>query len=145
MVAPKIIRFDEAETHGLHGEGRLKKLVYPQNTGSAAVFVGMAIVPPGEAPHVFHEHGVERIGDIELAYADDFEEFYFVIEGEGHMEWIDDTGAIHRARVKANDSVFMPPGADQHRIFNSGKGLMRVLYGGSPPATVRQLTEPRGR
>ena len=138
---PKIVRGSEAEVHPLHGEGRIKRLIYPQTVGSQKLFIGIAEVGPGEAPHVFHEHGVERVGNVEMTYAQDFEEFYFVVEGRGEMQWRHGDGVEHGVLVSAGDAIYMPVGAAEHRIFNSGTGALRVLYGGTPPATVRQLAE----
>ena len=52
MVEPRIVRLEQAELHPLHGEGRIRRLIYPGTVGSAKIFVGIAEVAPGEAPHV---------------------------------------------------------------------------------------------
>ncbi len=139
MAEPRIVRLEQAELHPLHGEGRIRRLIYPGTVGSAKIFVGIAEVAPGEAPHVFHRHGRETVGSVELAYTDDFEEFYFVVEGSASMQWIIDDGTLREQPVKAGDAIYMPPGVVEHRIYNSGAGRLRVLYGGSPPATVTPL------
>lgn len=141
MEEPRIVRGAEAESHPLHGEGRIRRLIYPQTVGSRKLFVGIAEVGPGEAPHVFHRHGVERVGNVELTYAEDFEEFYFVVEGSGLMQWRHGDGVEHGIPVSAGDAIYMPVDAAEHRIFNNGAGALRVLYGGTPPAAVRRLAE----
>lgn len=137
---PTIVRAEDAAPHPLHGNGNIRRLIYPLTVGSERIFIGIAEVPPGEAPHVFHRHGSEVIGDLRLAYAADFEEFYFVIDGEGLMQWKPEAGGLTEVPVRAGDSIYMPPGVVEHRIFNSGKGTLKVLYGGSPPAVVTKLT-----
>lgn len=144
MTEPRIVRASEAAPHPLHGAGTLFRLIYPATAGSRQLFVGLAVVPPGEAPHVFHRHGVEVIGDTRLEYAADFEEFYYLVEGHGLMQWKDGKGAILEAPVGEGDAVFMPPGCAEHRIFNSGSGTLRVLYGGTPPARVSKITPSTG-
>ncbi|MYF07100.1 MAG: cupin domain-containing protein [Rhodospirillaceae bacterium] len=141
MEEPRIVRGPEAEVHPLHGEGKIKRLIYPQTVGSQKLFVGIAEVGPGEAPHVFHRHGVERVGNLELTYAEDFEEFYFVVEGSALMQWREADGAGHEVPVSAGDAIYMPVGAAEHRIFNNGTGTLRVLYGGTPPAAIRRLSD----
>ncbi len=141
MKEPRIVRGAEAEIHPLHGKGRIKRLIYPQTVGSQKLFIGIAEVGPGEAPHVFHRHGTERVGNIELSYAADFEEFYFVVEGSALMQWRYDDGTGHETPVAAGDAIYMPVGAAEHRIFNNGTGTLRVLYGGTPPAAIRQLAD----
>ena len=137
---PRIVRAEEALPHPLHGNGRIRRLIYPASVGSARIFIGLAEVPPGEAPHVFHRHARETIGDVQLEYSPDFEEFYYVVEGEGTMQWKPESGGLTQVAVKAGNSIYMPPGVVEHRIFNSGKRTLKVLYGGSPPATITNLS-----
>lgn len=139
ITEPRIVRASDAQPHRLHGEGRIFRLLYPDTVGSRQLFIGLAVVPPGEAPHVYHRHGIETIGDKRLEYAPDFEEFYYVVEGRSLMQWRSESGAVTESAVQAGDSVFMPPGCAEHRIFNSGAAVMRVLYGGTPPARVTTI------
>jgi len=118
MVEPRIVRLEQAELHPLHGEGRIRRLIYPGTVGSAKIFVGIAEVAPGEAPHVFHRHGRETVGSVELAYTDDFEEFYFVVEGSASMQWIIDDGTLREQPVKAGDAIWIPAG-EPHRLVNN--------------------------
>ena len=140
---PKILHAADYPTHALHGEGALRRAIYPDLAGSQRLFVGLAEFGPGTAPHVFHRHGTEVVGDPgqrrRLTYAEDFEEFYFVVEGTGELQWRTPDGRQHAEPVAAGDSVYFPPGVVEHRIFNTGTGLMRVLYGGTPPALVERL------
>lgn len=145
MTAPRIIRRDEAPLHPLHGEGRIRRLIYPVTVASNALFVGLAEVPPGEAPHVFHKHGREVIGDVEIEYDPAFEEFYYVIEGSASMQWTTDDGSMHEQPVSSGDAIYMPPGVFAHRIFNSGSNTLRVLYGGTPLAKVTHDRRGRGQ
>lgn len=139
MVAPRIVKAEDAEVHSLHGDGKIRRLVYPGTVGSERIFIGIADVGPGEAPHVFHKHGVEIHADVRLEYAPDFEEFYFVVEGEGRMQWYGDTGLLHEEPVSAGDAIYMPRDCDSHRIVNAGSSRLRVLYGGTPPARITRL------
>jgi oxalate decarboxylase/phosphoglucose isomerase-like protein (cupin superfamily) len=88
---------------------------------------------------VFHRHTSEVVGDVELSYADDFEEFYYVVAGEGAMQWRPADGTLRETPVAAGDAVYFPPDVVEHRIVNTGRGTLAVLYGGSPPATVRPI------
>jgi mannose-6-phosphate isomerase-like protein (cupin superfamily) len=140
---PVIVRAADFVAHALHGSGAIRRAIYPDLTGSRRLFVGLAEFGPGEAPHVFHRHGTEVVGPAgarrRLSYAEDFEEFYFVVEGQGEMQWRFDDGRECRQPVSAGDAVYFPPGVVEHRIFNSGSGTMRVLYGGTPPARVEAI------
>jgi mannose-6-phosphate isomerase-like protein (cupin superfamily) len=138
-VLPKIVRYRDYAAHGLHGEGAIRRAIYPDTAGSARLFVGLAEFGPGTAPHVFHRHDTEVVGDRRLSYAPDFEEFYFVVEGAGLMQWKLEDGSLVEEPVAAGDSIYMPPGVVEHRIFNTGGGIMRVLYGGTPPARIESL------
>ncbi|MCP5367476.1 MAG: cupin domain-containing protein [Hyphomicrobiales bacterium] len=139
MEAPRIIRAGTGAAHAFHGDGAITRLIYPDTAGSRKLFIGLADVAPGQAPHVFHRHDREVVGDRELAYADDFEEFYFVVSGRGTMQWIDETGATVEQPVAAGDAVYMPVGVMSHRILNTGDERLTVLYGGTPPARITPL------
>lgn len=139
-TVPRVIRRRDAEPHPLHGDGHIFRMIYPATAGSRNLFVGVAEVPPGTAPHVFHRHGVERIGEVELSYTADFEEFYYIAAGDGVMQWrVDATSPVAEEPVSTGDAIYMPPGCIEHRIFNNGSTTLRVVYGGTPPAIIRQL------
>lgn len=146
MAEPRLVRATEALDHPLHGGGRIRRLLYPANAGTRQLFLGIATVPPGEAPHVFHRHATEVVGDLRLTYAPEFEEFYFVVSGAGLMQWREHDGApVTEAAVAAGDAVYMPPGVMEHRIFNPGPEVLQVLYGGTPPAAVTPATRSQER
>lgn len=140
---PRVVHLADYPVHRLHGEGALRRAIYPDLVGSRQLFLGLAEFGPGTAPHVFHRHGTEVVGEPghrrRLTYAAQFEEFYFVVEGTGELQWRFDDGRQEAEPVTAGDCVYFPPGVVAHRIFNTGTGRMRVLYGGTPPATVEPL------
>jgi mannose-6-phosphate isomerase-like protein (cupin superfamily) len=137
-VVPRIVRSQDFAAHALHGEGTIRRAIYPDTVGSRSLFIGLAEFPPGTAPHVFHRHGTERVGTRRLTYAKDFEEFYFVVDGHGTMQWRTEDGRLFEEPVAPGDAVYMPPGVVEHRVFNSGGSPMRVLYGGTPPALIEE-------
>ena len=139
MTEPQIIRSQDCEPHPLHGEGKITRIIYPTTVGAKKLFVGVAEVAIGEAPHVFHRHGTEIVGATRLDYAEDFEEFYYVVSGSGTMQWILPDGSLREAAVSAGDAVYMPPGVVEHRVLNTGSSLLQVLYGGTPPAKITSL------
>ena len=139
--APRISRLSDAPLHPLHGAGAIRKLIYPDLTGSQALFIGLAVVPPGEAPHVFHTHGTEIHGATRIDYSADFEEFYFVVSGTGEMQWRDEADTQHGEKVSAGDAIYMPRDCLSHRIFNSGSKDLSVLYGGTPPARITAVAD----
>jgi uncharacterized cupin superfamily protein len=140
---PVVVRRSDFPMHGLHGTGAIFRAIYPDLAGSRALFVGLAEFEPGTAPHVFHRHGTEVVGEPgrrrRLTYAPDFEEFYFVVDGSGEMQWRLDDGRIQTEAVNTGDAVYFPPGVVEHRIFNTGGKTMRVLYGGTPPAQIELI------
>jgi oxalate decarboxylase/phosphoglucose isomerase-like protein (cupin superfamily) len=140
---PRILHLRDYPVHALHGEGSLRRAIYPDLAGSRRLFLGLAEFGPGTAPHLFHRHGTEVVGEPghrrRLTYAEDFEEFYFVVEGRGELQWRFDDGRQQAEPVAAGESVYFPPGVVEHRIFNTGSGPMRVLYGGTPPARIEPL------
>ena len=140
---PVIVRGRDFVAHALHGTGAIRRAIYPELTGSQRLFIGLAEFGPGTAPHVFHRHGTEVVGEPgyrrRLSYAADFEEFYFVVEGTGEMQWRFDDGRQVAEPIAAGDAVYFPPAVVEHRIFNTGTSTMRVLYGGTPPARIEAL------
>lgn len=148
-TAPVVVPHGAFQAHALHGTGAIRRAIYPELTGSRRLFIGLAEFGPGEAPHVFHRHGTEIVGPPgarrRLTYADDFEEFYFVVEGRGEMQWRFADGRSARQPVAAGDAVYFPPGVAEHRIFNTGTSPMRVLYGGTPPARVEAVPDSQAQ
>jgi len=140
---PVVLRAGSHPSHGLHGTGAIRRVIYPDLAGSRKLFIGLAEFEPGTAPHVFHRHGTEVVGAPgqrrELSYASDFEEFYFVVAGRGEMQWRLADGTERALPVAEGDAVYFPPGVAEHRIFNTGHANMKVLYGGTPPAAIRVL------
>lgn len=140
---PVVVAASRFVAHALHGTGAIRRAIYPDLVGSRRLFVGLAEFEPGTAPHVFHRHGTEVVGPEgqrrELRYAPDFEEFYFVVQGHGQMQWRLADGREKSLPVGPGDAVYFPPGVAEHRIFNTGSGPMKVLYGGTPPAAIRPL------
>lgn len=133
---PCIVTRQDQVSHPYHGDGRLKKIIYPNTAGSKKLFLGIAVVPPGEAAHVFHKHEREMHGDRVLEYADDFEEFYFIVCGNGKMQWQIAGEELHESSVEAGDAIYMPIGTCKHRVVNDGDVVMEVLYGGTPLAKI---------
>ena len=85
----------------------------------------------------FHRHQEEVHGNIKINYAPEFEEFYFVHRGSGVMQWREDENSkLFEEPVTTGDCIFMPPGVIEHRMLNTGKETMYLLYGGSPPADI---------
>ena len=144
-VEPVLVRRDAFAAHRLHGEGAIRRAIYPDLAGSKRLFLGLAEFAPGTAPHVWHRHGTEVVGEPgqrrRLTYAPEFEEFYFVVEGTGELQWRFADGTVRAEPVQPGDAVYFPPGVVEHRVFNTGSGTMRVLYGGTPPATIEHLQE----
>lgn len=142
-VVPRVLRLAGYPAHALHGTGSIRRAIYPDLAGSRQLFIGLAEFGPGTAPHVFHRHASEVVGEPghrrRLTYAPHFEEFYFVVEGQGEMQWRLDDASLHTEPLGPGDSVYFPPGVVEHRVFNTGTGIMRVLYGGTPPALVEPI------
>ena len=146
--------------HALHGQGSLWRAIYPDLTGSRRLFVGLAEFGPGTAPHVFHRHGTEVVGAPgarrRLTYAKDFEEFYFVVEGDGELQWrfADGrgarTGGRRRRRVLPARRGRAPRVQHRHphdegavRRHAAGAGRRAGLTPG--PRPPHQTPEPRRR
>lgn len=142
-VLPVVVPASRFAAHALHGEGTIRRAIYPDLVGSRALFLGLAEFAPGTAPHVFHVHGTEVVGAPghrrRLTYAPGFEEFYFVVDGTGELQWRLASGEMHAVPVGPGDAVYFPPGVVEHRVFNTGTSTMRVLYGGTPPAQIEPL------
>jgi uncharacterized cupin superfamily protein len=136
MEEPRVVRRENQEVHSFHGEGRIRRIIYPDTVGSQNLFIGEARVEPGAAPHVFHRHGTEISGNLEITYAPHFEEFYYIVEGSGSMQWKTEDGMLYEQPVSQGDAIYMPPDTMEHRIFNNSKALLRILYGGTPPAKI---------
>lgn len=89
----------------------LTHLFAPWNGGSEQIWAGLSEIDEGSSSNR-HSHPNEEI--------------FYVIAGEGEIEVAD---VLHR--VEAGSAVRIPPDAP-HRIFNRGRGQMRVFCAASP-------------
>lgn len=139
---PVVVRRAAFGGHALHGEGTLWRAIYPDLAGSRRLFVGLAEFAPGTAPHVFHRHGSEVVGAPgarrRLTYAADFEEFYFVVDGEGELQWRLAAGGECRAPLAQGDAVYFPrrrraPGLQHRHAHDEGAVRRHAAGAGGAP------------
>jgi mannose-6-phosphate isomerase-like protein (cupin superfamily) len=95
--------------------GLVKRLVHPMTTGSKNLGVSICILNPGEEI-IVHQH--------------DFEEAYFVMEGEGVMTLEDE-----EIQLEEFLSVYIPANA-RHGQKNTGNRPLLILCSLAPPPEV---------
>lgn len=92
--------------------GLVKRLVHPQTTGSKNLGVSICYLHPGESI-IPHQH--------------DFEEAYFILQGEGTM-----TLEGEKISLEKNLTVYIPANAE-HTHINDGNETLIALCALSPP------------
>ena len=132
MAQLKIIKTDEVESQNIRGHGKeagqIKRII---STGK--LFFNVDEVNPGFSPHHWHTHGKYTADGVEVEYAADFEEIYFILSGCGVMQWKTEGGEIREQAVDAGDTIHMPAGVVPHQLLNNGTEKMRLAVVGVPP------------
>ncbi len=127
----KVIRSDEVKTQPYGGsrekEGQIKRILRAKK-----MYMSLSEINPGFTAHPWHNHTTSKAEGYRIDYTDDFEEIYFVVEGSGVIEWKTDTGEIRQEKVGSGDTIYMPPGVEEHQLVNKGPGKLRLLIFGSP-------------
>lgn len=134
MKEPILIHKGRTKSFPFPGGGTITKIIYPDTVNSLKLFIGIGEAEPGASPHRWHRHVRDILGQGEIIYPDDFEEFYYVLKGQGTMQWKTEDGRIHEEAVAEGDAIYLPIQAVEHQILNTGDENMSVLYGGTPPS-----------
>lgn len=107
----------EEQTPAIQLPGRsIKVLVNTDTIGSEHITFAVAEIPEGSSiPWHMHQ---------------DAEEIIYVLQGVGSAESETETQPVHPGTV-----LYMEPGS-KHRIFNKGKGEVKLLCSFSPPIKI---------
>ena len=103
---------------------------------------GTAEINPGFAAHRWHKHIIDKVPEagFQINYHRDFEEFYYIINGEGTLQWEGEGGKVEETEVGPGDILFFPRGLGKHQLLNTGKEKMFMIWGGGPPAQIVPIT-----
>ena len=95
--------------------------------------MGVLYVDRGKSPHRWHSHDdSDTFGSYEVHYPKGFEEGYFVIQGEGVVQWKLE-GKVYEEKVGTWDVVYFPPGVVESQLLNNSDKPMIVVYAFAPP------------
>jgi mannose-6-phosphate isomerase-like protein (cupin superfamily) len=141
MVDVVIIKSGDVKSTPLPGtakeeEGWMKRIVYPPQVITKGSFFGVGEVNPGFSFHRWHRHTSDKAEGYEIIYPKDFEEIYYVVCGNGVVQWKGNDGKINEKNVSAGDTIFLPADVAEHQLFNSGSEKMFVIFCGSPTPKV---------
>jgi mannose-6-phosphate isomerase-like protein (cupin superfamily) len=128
----------ESRSHPADGEnaGWIKRIIYPPHIITKGTFMGIGEVNPGYSPHRWHTHTSDKAEGYEVVYPNDFEEFYYIVSGNGVVQWKAEDGKIKEEKVSAGDAIFFPVGVAEHQLFNNGTEKIVMVFGGSPKPKV---------
>jgi quercetin dioxygenase-like cupin family protein len=114
---------DVGQGRDFHGLGvRVERLVHPRTLGSDRLGVSMAHMAPGERVKR-HRH--------------DYEEAYFVVQGEGVM-YLEGVGDIE---LRPGRSVYVAPGRIHGQVNTSDDTELHILCSLSPPPVEGDVPE----
>jgi len=95
--------------------------------------MGVLYVDRGNSPHRWHTHDdSDKSGSYEIHYPAGFEEAYFVVQGEGVLQWKAE-GKVYEEKVGTWDTVYFPPGVVESQLLNTSDTPMIVVYAFAPP------------
>ena len=132
MTQLKIIKSGDVQPQNIRGQGKeagqVKRII-----ASEKFFFNVDEVSPGFSPHHWHRHTKYRAEGFDVEYPADFEEIYFIISGEGVVQWKTASGEVQEQTVGPGDTIYMPPGVVEHQLLNNGSETIRLAVVGVPP------------
>ena len=132
MTPLNIIKGNDVEPQNVRGQGKeagqIKRVVHTDK-----FFFNVDEVNPGYSPHRWHRHDKYRAEGMDVEYAADFEEIYFIMSGRGVIQWKTEGGDIGEQEVSPGDTIHMPPGVVEHQLLNNGTETLRIAVVGVPP------------
>lgn len=141
MEGIKIFRLDEIESQWVPGaagpnEGWVKRMIYPPNVDTKDIFLAIFEINPGFSPHRWHTHTSFKSERYQVVYPEGFIEIYYIITGNGIVQWKTKDGKIEERKVGSGDSVYFPPGLPEHQLLNTGNEKIFLVACGSPTPKV---------
>ena len=134
MNPPVVIHRKDLKSGRLSGGNSLITRILTVDTAkSSKLHVGIAECAPGDSPHRWHMHTRDSMPEVEFIYPKGFEEFYYIIRGEGTLQWKMPNGGIKEESFVEGDLIHMPVDIMEHQVLNTGKDTLTVLYGMTPP------------
>lgn len=138
MEQLKIISENDIQPDPIRGSGEnaghVKRIIATEK-----FFFNIDEVNPGHSPHHFHTHADYKTDTHEVHYPADFEEIYFILSGEGVIQWKTESGEIREQNVGPGDTVFTPPNVVEHQLLNNGSETIRMAVIGVPPSRKTPL------
>ncbi|MGZ8156555.1 MAG: cupin domain-containing protein [Burkholderiales bacterium] len=132
MTQLKIVRSDEVQPQNIRGlgkeAGQIRKVITTEK-----LFFNVDEVNPGFSPHHWHRHTKYRHEGYEVEYPADFEEIYFILSGQGVIQWKTESGEVQEQRVGPGDTIHMPADVVEHQLLNNGTQPIRLAVVGVPP------------
>lgn len=132
MAQLKIVKSDEVLPQNIRGHGKeagqIKRIIATEK-----LFFNVDEVSPGFSPHRWHRHIKYRTDGMEVEYPADFEEIYFILSGQGVIQWKTETGEVREQTVNPGDTIHMPPDVVEHQLLNNGTETIRLAVVGVPP------------
>lgn len=133
MTEPQVIRKATSPVAIIPGGGLITTIIHPDTVNSVSCMAGLGDVDPGKSPHRWHSHVHDEAPNYEVTYPDGFEEYYYILEGNGTVQWKLDDGTVREETVGEGDTAFFPVGVCEHQLLNTGSTKMVLLWGGGPP------------
>jgi uncharacterized cupin superfamily protein len=138
MAQLKVIKSDAVQPQNIrgHGEeaGKIKRIVATEK-----LFFNIDEVSPGYSPHHWHKHDGYTFGGQKVEYPADFEEIYYILSGQGVVQWKTDSGKVEEQQVGPGDTIHFPADVVEHQLLNNGSENIRLAVVGVPPPTKKPL------
>jgi len=132
MAQLKIVKSEEVWPQNIRGlpkeAGQIRRIVATEK-----FFFNVDEIAPGYSPHHWHKHDQYTHEGVKVEYPADFEEIYFILSGQGVIQWKTGSGEIQEQQVGPGDTIHMPPDVVEHQLLNNGTEKIRLAVVGVPP------------
>ncbi|MCH4889227.1 cupin domain-containing protein [Acidaminobacter sp. JC074] len=111
----------------------------PAGGDLGSMMFGVSEIAPGYAGHRWHDHVYDEGKDFEVRYPDEFEEIYYILEGNGVVQWKDEAGVIKEKIVTVGDTIVFPSGIGQHQLYNNSEDMIKLVFSANklPYVTIK--------
>lgn len=133
MTEPRVICKASSPVAVTPGGGVMTTIVHRDTVNSISCFAGIGEIDPGKSPHRWHNHIRDNSTELEIIYPEGFEEYYYILKGNGMVQWKLADGTVREEAVGEGDTVFFPVGVTEHQLLNTGETKIILFFGGGPP------------
>lgn len=120
--------------------GLTSLIIEPRLVDTKLLSFGVGQVNPGFATNEFHTHTSYEDNELRYIFPNQFEEIYYILHGNGIIQWKTEDGRVEEMQVSDGDIIFFPIDVVEHRLVNNSNRKIEMVFVGCPgPVNIKRL------